>query len=370
MARLLGRSFMPHQQQIADVAGEVDERGIPYYREIRIALPRQSGKTLFALSETLDRLLGWSVEPQRSVYTAQSRLAARAKLEEYYEIVRKGPLDPLIAFRRQTGMESFRCANGSTLELSATEQASGHGPTLDQAVLDECWAQLDSRLEAAARPAMSTRPEAQMFLLSTAGTEESLWWRSKIDDGRARAEAGQRSGVAFFEWAAADDDDPDDEATWWSCMPALGRTVSVETIRADRDGMEPAEWERAYLNRWKSSGGWPRSTPTSGLRCATRPRSGGRCWPRLWTSHRIGTLRSRRLEAGGRADPCRGGRPRSGDGLGGGPGGRAATQVVSGRVHVRPGGTGRIAPIGFASRRRGRGGDRHSLVRPGVRRLL
>ena len=169
----------------------------PVYREIRIALPRQSGKTLFALSETLDRLLGWSVEPQRSVYTAQSRLAARAKLEEYYEIVRKGPLDPLIAFRRQTGMESFRCANGSTLELSATEQASGHGPTLDQAVLDECWAQLDSRLEAAARPAMSTRPEAQMFLLSTAGTEESLWWRSKIDDGRARAEAGQRSGVAF-----------------------------------------------------------------------------------------------------------------------------------------------------------------------------
>jgi hypothetical protein len=37
-------------------------------------------------------------------------------------------------------------------------------------------------------------------------------------------------------------------------MPALGRTVTEATIRADHDGMPPDEFARAYLNRRTSSG--------------------------------------------------------------------------------------------------------------------
>jgi hypothetical protein len=60
--------------------------------------------------------------------------------------------------------------------------------------------------------------------------------------------------VAYFEWSAADDADPADPATWWSCMPALGHTVTEETIRGEYetamltpDGL--SGFRRASLNQ-------------------------------------------------------------------------------------------------------------------------
>jgi phage terminase large subunit-like protein len=138
--------------------------------------------------------------------------------------------------------------------ITASGESSGHGQTLDLGVIDEAFAQKDERLPQAFRPAMMTRPAAQLWVVSTAGTDESIMLRERVDDGRARVDDGQRSGVCYFEWSAGDDDDPDDEATWWGCMPALGHTVSVETIRADHDSMDPAEFARAYLNRWTAGG--------------------------------------------------------------------------------------------------------------------
>jgi hypothetical protein len=93
-----------------------------------------------------------------------------------------------------------------------------------------------------------------MWIVSTMGTDDSTFLHDRVDDGRLRVEADQRSGVCYFEWSAEDDDDPDDEQTWWRCMPALGRTVTVDTIRADHDALEPGEFARAYLNRRGVSG--------------------------------------------------------------------------------------------------------------------
>ncbi len=44
----------------------------------------------------------------------------------------------------------------------STEEAAGHGETLDLAVLDECWA-LDAAAEQSCRPAMATRDAAQLW---------------------------------------------------------------------------------------------------------------------------------------------------------------------------------------------------------------
>jgi hypothetical protein len=88
------------------------------------------------------------------------------------------------------------------------------------------------------------------------GTDESLWFNDLVDDGRARVEAGETSGVAYIEYSAGDDDDPDDAETWWRCMPALGHTVDLATIQADHDALDPAEFARAYLNR-RAPGGRP-----------------------------------------------------------------------------------------------------------------
>jgi phage terminase large subunit-like protein len=257
LAKVIGQPFMPWQSRVANVAGEVDRStGRPFYREVRVTVPRQSGKTTMILVVEVDRCLYWGAR-QRSLYAAQDRNNSRAKWEEQNELLADTPLAALFDVRRQAGAERTRWkATGSTLGITASGESSGHGQTLDLAVIDEAFAQRDERLVGAFRPAMLTRANAQIWVISTMGTEESVFLHDRVDDGRARVEAGERRGVAYFEWSAGDDDDPDDPATWWRCMPALGRTVTEETIQSDHDAMDSGEFARAYLNR-RTGGGRP-----------------------------------------------------------------------------------------------------------------
>jgi hypothetical protein len=68
-------------------------------------------------------------------------------------------------------------------------------------------------------------------------------------------EAGRRDTVAYFEFAAGDDDDPGDPEVWRACMPALGRTITVEAVAAawETARRSPAGVEgfkREYLSVW------------------------------------------------------------------------------------------------------------------------
>jgi len=257
---------MPWQAQVANVAGELLPDGRPAYREVRITVPRQSGKTTLILVAELDRSLNWG-DRQRTLYAAQDRNNSRAKWEEQGDILAGTPARRLFMVRRQTGLERWVFkANGSTVGITASGESSGHGQTLDLGVIDEAFAQRDERLAQAFRPAMMTRPNAQVWVVSTMGTAESFFLHDRVDDGRARVESGELQGVCYFEWSAGDDDDPDNPITWWRCMPALGHTVAQETIQADHDAMEPGEFARAYLNR-RASGGRPVIDPASWGAC-------------------------------------------------------------------------------------------------------
>jgi len=254
IAAVMGSPLMPWQRDVVDVAGELLPSGLPAYREVRVTVPRQSGKTTLVLVVQVDRSLFWG-RRQRSLYAAQDRNNSRAKWEEQTEILADTPLSRLFRTRRQTGLErTIWVPTASTVGITASGESSGHGQTLDLGIVDEAWAQKDERLAQAFRPAMLTRPAAQMWVLSTMGTEESTFLHDRVDDGRARVEAGEARGVCYFEWSAGDDDDPDDPATWSACMPSLGHTVDVATIQADHDALDPAEFARAYLNRRAGSG--------------------------------------------------------------------------------------------------------------------
>ena len=266
---------MPWQAQVANVAGELlPDTGLPAYREVRVSVPRQSGKTTLILVVEVDRSLSWGAA-QRTLYAAQDRNNSRAKWEEQCELLGRSTLRSTFKARRQTGMERMEFkATGSTVGITASGESSGHGQTLDLGVIDEAFAQKDERLVQAFRPAMVTRRAAQMWIVSTMGTEESTFLHDRVDDGRARVEAGETSGVAYFEWSACDDDDQDDPAVWWRCMPALGHTVSEDTIQADHDAMPPDEFSRAYMNR-RTGGGRPIFDAGTWQACRTDGQLGG-----------------------------------------------------------------------------------------------
>ena len=272
LAQIIGKKLMPWQAQVANVAGELTGVGLPAYREVRVTVPRQSGKTTLLLTVEVDRCLSWG-DMQRVLYTAQDRNSAKAKWEEQADLLEHTTLAKVMSVRRGAGGERIKFkATGSTIGISASGETSGHGQTLDLGIIDEAFAQRDERLSQSFRPAMMTRAGAQLWIVSTMGYPQgSEFLHSRVDDGRARVESGERSGVAYFEWSAGDDQDPDDPRTWWGCMPALGRTVTEEVIRADHDAMEPAEFSRAYLNR-RAPGGRPVIDPASWQACRD-PRS-------------------------------------------------------------------------------------------------
>ena len=253
IAEILGTPLMPWQRLVADVALEVDSTtGRFAYSEVRLTVPRQSGKTTLLLAVMIHRALLMG-DPQTIVYAAQSGVAARQKfIDDYMRVIQRSALGSAMRPRLTSGHEAMFWDTGSRMTIAANTEKSGHGQVVDLAVIDEAFAQPDARLEQAFRPAMNTRPQPQLWIVSTAGTpESSQYLRGKIDDGRQRAEDGATDTVAFFEWSAPDGIAPDEESAWWECMPALGHTTPIEAVRAAlASGMESDEFRRAYLNQW------------------------------------------------------------------------------------------------------------------------
>jgi phage terminase large subunit-like protein len=256
VARDLDLRLLPWQRQALAVGLEQAGRR-PAYRDVLVSVPRQSGKSSMALALMVWRML--SADDQLVLYAAQNRAAARKKLlHTWWPRIRRSPLGPRFRLFRGFGAEQLSADNGSRLELLSATESSGHGETTHLVVVDEAWVHADAAVEQAVRPTMATVQTAQLWAMSTAGTPRSAWWRSKLDSARTSAELGVTSGACLLEWAASPDDDPSDEAVWWATMPALGRLVQVETVRADLANMAAAEFRRAFLNIWsdEAADGW------------------------------------------------------------------------------------------------------------------
>jgi hypothetical protein len=249
VAEQLGTPLMPWQRLVADVAMELDPvTGLLAYSEVDLTTPRQSGKTTLELGVLVHRCRTWA--RSRALYSAQSRIHAHKKWEdEHVATLKRSPYAGEFAVRYQRGDEAIRWDNGSLHGITAPGEKSGHSEVLDLAVVDEAWAHEDARLEQGLSPTMITRPQPQLWVVSTAGTHRSAYLRGKVERGRERA-AGKSASVAYFEWSALPGSDPADPATWRACMPALGHTVTEARIAAEFERLDLADFCRAYLNWW------------------------------------------------------------------------------------------------------------------------
>src|SRR6266705_91795 len=200
--------LMAHQRLIVGTGTERLPSGLPAFRQVTVEEPRQQGKSVSTLS--LMVTAGLAAPGAMISYSAQTRLAGRRRfLDVWWPRIRRAPgLRKLVDVRKGYGSEAFMFANGSMIMLASGTEASDHGDTLDLAVIDEAWAQRDDTIEQAVKPAMMTRPGAQLWVVSTAGTEFSAYFRGKVEDGRAMAELGASDTAAYFGYSASDDADP------------------------------------------------------------------------------------------------------------------------------------------------------------------
>jgi phage terminase large subunit-like protein len=243
----LGPGLMPWQHELNAVATEREGDRFAH-RQVIVEVMRQQGKSVDLLSLMIARGLR---RPGTSIaYTAQTGKDARHRLiDVWWPRIQASRLAPLIDIRKASGSEALLFANGSMLGLISSNDTSGHGENLDLGVIDEAWAQEDDGLEQAMRPAMMTR-DAQLWIVSAAGTEKSAYFKGKVDAARERLARGLPGGGCYVGYSAPDDADPGDPVTWRGCMPALGITVSEETVATDFQDMDEAEFRRAYLCQW------------------------------------------------------------------------------------------------------------------------
>jgi hypothetical protein len=271
---LLGHTPMPWQREFLDVAGAVvlDDDGRPsrmLYPYVVLDVPRRAGKTAGTLSTMLHRL---TTGPRRRVaYTAQKRAdASQTFREEWTPLLATSPLSRRFRIRSSNGSEGIRFpATESTLSLFAPTATAVHGQDNDLAAVDEAWAfttEQGDAIEAGIQPAQATRPLRQMMIVSAGGTHASTWLRRWVDLG----EAGT-PGVALIRYAAGPDDDPEDPTLVERVHPALGHTITLDTLLGIRATMPRNEYDRAFLGLWTTPTSAPAAIPAAAWRACTDP---------------------------------------------------------------------------------------------------
>ena len=252
VSALLGHPLMPHQQTIADVSGEVLEDGSFRYPTVVVTIPRQSGKT--TLLEAVNAHRCMTLPDFRSWYTAQTGLAAVDVWNEWardYETAMGGRW----RFRRSAGQNTaLWTANGSFIRVFPPTPESLHSKFTDKVDLDEVWKlSMDAgrALTQAVVPTQATRRRRQLWIVSTAGDQESAWFRGWVERGRASV-TDPDSRIAYFEYGIPDGQAWDDPHVWAQYLPAYGRTIDERGMLDAFDQMnrDEVEFRRAYGNQW------------------------------------------------------------------------------------------------------------------------
>ena len=253
-ARLLGRQLMPWQVQVARVASEkrIDDPRRYRYPIVVLTVPRQSGKTTLMRTVLAQRAL--SCRNRKAFYTAQTGKDATARWTDLVKDIEAGPLSQFVVKRIAAGSQALTFPNGSTISPFAPTAKSLHGYTPHDVMLDEVFAHdaaAGNDLMGAIKPAQLTLVDKQLWLVSTAGTADSEFLKSWVDQGRL-AVGDSGAGVAYFEWSLADGLDAYDPANW-IFHPAVGHTIQLSDLADDAESQTQGEWLRAYMNRWTTS---------------------------------------------------------------------------------------------------------------------
>jgi hypothetical protein len=248
VAAALGKPLMPWQRYVADVAGEIDERGHYAWPLLIVSIQRQTGKTTLDLAQSTQRALQ---APHRKVWhTAQTGQDARKKWREFVEELMTSQLRKTVGeLRKGNGDESLTFLNGSKFRPHKPAFDALHGEQSDTNNIDEGW--VFSEVEGAAlmqaiTPTQLTRPGAQTFIWSTRGDTSSTWFHNLIEQGYAGV-----PGIALFDFGIPFDSDPLDLDNLVAHHPAVGYTQTRESIAAAMASIghdKPGEIARALGN--------------------------------------------------------------------------------------------------------------------------
>jgi hypothetical protein len=266
---LAGFAPDPEQELILDLVFALGPDGKSAAFEVDIVGPRQQFKT----GSILQMELGWLfVTQERMIVHSAHELDTTAEaFRDLANLIESAPflseqLAPTRGDRQGisegNGRWAIELVGNRRMKYKARTAGGGRGLTGWKVVLDESFA-LTATHMGALLPTLTAVPDPQVVKASSAGKATSLVLHEAKDRGRA----GTSPRQVYIEYGDLDahrgcrDADCDhaktargcafdDESRWARIMPALGRRVTVETIRSMRQSMPPEEFGREFMVWW------------------------------------------------------------------------------------------------------------------------
>ena len=228
---VLGITLMPWQRWLLEHMLELNPDGTFRFRTVLIQVARQNGKSTLAQVLSL-----WRMFVDRSplvIGTAQNLDVAEEVWTGAVEMAEGTPelLAEIAAVERTNGKKALRLTGGERYKVAAASRRGGRGLSGDLVLLDEIREHRTWDAWAAVTKTTMARPRPQIVALSNAGDSSSVVLNHLRTLGLATLDGGDPS-IGFFEWSAPEGCDLDDRDGWMAANPALGHTITEQSIAA------------------------------------------------------------------------------------------------------------------------------------------
>ena len=266
---------MAWQRHVLDALLSYDAQGQWCNHKALISVARQNGKTVL-----MKAILGWYLsehlakekQPQTIITTAHELVLAVSLFQDLAPVL-KDKFGAKIKW--SYGRNELQIGPHRWLVRAATSSA-GHGQSTSLLLIDECWGVSQDALDVGLMPTQRAQKNPLCIMLSTAGVESStamLRWR---EQGLRGIDEGIDTGIYFAEYSPDPSQDPMTPEAWRMANPALGYTITEETLHVESMSPNRAAFLRSSCNLWvQSDVGW--LAPGQFAACAkgNRPLPGG-----------------------------------------------------------------------------------------------
>lgn len=262
----------PEQEMLLDLLFAIDAQHRAAVFEFDLIAARQNLKTAFILMSEI----GWLyvTDERLVVHSAHELDTTQEAFNDMKALITNTPAlsrrlkpDRSEGIKEGNGRWQIELTNGQRLRYKARTKGGGRGLTGNKVVLDEGFALQPSHM-GALLPTLSAVIDPQVLTASSAGKVESAVLRDKRDRGRA----GLTERQAYVEWGDRDEWTGctsakckhektaegcalDNEKRWARTNPALGRRITLATLRSMRQAMPPEEFAREFLVWWDPTDG-------------------------------------------------------------------------------------------------------------------
>jgi phage terminase large subunit-like protein len=224
LAEKIGMPLMPWQKWVLEDMLKIDKDGNWQKRSAVLCVARQSGKTHLARMLILTHLFIW--QSKSIIGISSNRNMALQTFRDVAYIIEDYPFlkNQVRSIRYANGQESITTENGCRYEILAATRDGTRGKTANFLFVDELR-EISEEAWQAATPITRTT-SGQIFACSNAGD----YFSTVLNTIRENALSYPAKSLGYYEYSAPQHCKINDKKAWAMANPALGYTITEETL--------------------------------------------------------------------------------------------------------------------------------------------